>query len=313
MSNPFAPDKLNRALERASGTDSDDFSTKSAEDPGFLEERRSRLGNPLSLLSRRFYREAMKEWPNPEENYNWLYDDSPIESADHYAQNNLLSVARLCTINYHNSSLRQKQLLARLNQEYFLRCKHLIDATKEDAQRKDLVCFYAANRNFSLLIRTTINQRVDFKSLLIVIAEAQSSLRLIVDEAYRSRSTSLFNTHTISAFFSKLKSLVIGRTAMPVFQPQVSISRPDLITMKLIDQDAQARYWMAAISGSLMIYRATANSNTEPEVIIDVSTEHTHEAAMEIVRAFSTHSSANEGVGLLQPLKTIIEQKVSAG
>lgn len=310
MNNPFAPEKLNRALERASGRHSDEFFTKSTEEAGFLEERKLRLANPLSLFSRRFYREAMKEWPKPEANYNWLYEDDIVECNDIKAHNKMAVAERCSPFMFFHEALRESNKYRHLNKDYFLELKHSFKARKEDLPKKDLVCFYAGNIESSLYTREALKPRLDFSSILTVLAVAESSLRSLVEETHHSQTSKI--TSSFLTLLSKFAGRVVGQTAVTAFQPHVLRSDPSIVSMSLEACEAQTRYRMTAISELLMIYREAENTDQPPTVFISVSTRHALEAARELVKAFSVNHNEDEGVKVLQPLKVLIEKQSSA-
>lgn len=40
---------------------------------------KSVVENPFGMLGRRLYRAMMKQWPKPEESYDWVYEPGQLE------------------------------------------------------------------------------------------------------------------------------------------------------------------------------------------------------------------------------------------
>lgn len=76
MANPFSEEGINLALAKVAKEHPEQFSCNDPENPDFMRQRLSHLANPLSLLSRRLYKEMMNSWPEQEEGgYAWIYEN----------------------------------------------------------------------------------------------------------------------------------------------------------------------------------------------------------------------------------------------
>lgn len=98
--NPFSDENLTRALREATGSSPDPDSSPTCsgvEEAHHLKTELESLHNfPLGKIGRKLYRLMIKQWPKPDNNYDWVYEPGaleliPIEKASVLSAANKLS------------------------------------------------------------------------------------------------------------------------------------------------------------------------------------------------------------------------------